>query len=138
MLCLPFIFKQTFLCSSKSFSLLKHCKHYLQKCFLFLFFVLLNKNLSKSLIQKSCDLFSSVVYNESMQSSNFLSDMNRISQITFITKSINANVIFLFNFTTILFRDRKFNIYTIKIIKNSLSAFVILSGCIVYGFKCLI
>ena len=48
-LCLPFIFNQT-LCSCKTFSLLKHCKQYLQMCFLFLFFVLLYINLLNTLI----------------------------------------------------------------------------------------
>ena len=48
--CSALIFKQISLCSTKIISLLKHLKQYLQKHFLFLFFVLLNVNLLKSLM----------------------------------------------------------------------------------------
>ena len=48
--CPPLINEQSFLCSKRTFSPLKHCKQLLQKYFLFLFLVLLNINLLKSLI----------------------------------------------------------------------------------------
>ena len=68
----------------------------------------------------------------------FIRYMSRIRQTIFITKHINANFILLFNLLKIFFRDRKFNTFIIKIINHVLSAFVILSGCIFSGFKCLI
>ena len=50
--------------------------------------------------------------------------INRINQIIFITKDINANIVFLFNFSKVFSRNEKFNAFIIKIINQFLSAFL--------------
>ena len=113
--CLPFIFKQTSSCSTKIFSLLKQCKQYLQKYFLFLFFVLLNIK-SFKIFYVHIMWFNFISYYQKIYwTPKFLIwYVNRISKFVFITKNIHTSFVFHFNFIKIIFRYRKFNSFTIK------------------------
>ena len=117
--------KQTSFCSVNTFLLLKQL---LQNFFLFSFFVLRNINLSKSLMHTWCDsyrVFKFLIWNEDWK-----------NQLILITKHINANVVFCFNFAKILFSHRKFNSIIIKITHKLFIRFLILSGCIFRRLRC--
>ena len=130
------MFKQTFLCSVSTFLLLKHCKQLLQKYFLFLFFVLWNINLLKSLI-KSLMWLVFISYRQQIHwvFKSLILNVDWKNLPTFITKHINANIVLRFNFTKIFFSHRKLNSNMIKIISKffailpSLPTFAVLHHC---------
>ena len=64
--------------------------------------------------------------------------IKRMNQIIFIAKIIDANVTLLFNHTEIFFSDRNLISTQSRSLTIFRFAFVILSGCIFDGFKCLV
>ena len=59
------------------------------------------------------------------------------SQFVFITKHVNANVVFYFDIAKVFFSHRKINFIIIMIINKYLSSHVILSVCMFTGLICL-
>ena len=110
--------KQTSLCSVNTFLPLKHYKQLLQKYFLFLFFLLWNINLSKSLMYTQWLVFISYKQQIHWVFKILIWNVDWKSQLVFVTVLIDANTVLFFNFATIFFLHRKFNPIIITIINK--------------------